>query len=127
MNFQHRIAVATRKIQAGADFHWYRFEGVGPDALVMTGCVSSGVHTRGPRKGRLKYDGPPQTVVVLDAEVAAEQERYERETGHCGECLGLGRVCAGYRDGPLWRPCPVCVGTAEAVTRDREPAAARDA
>jgi len=121
MNFAHRIAVANRKIHAGADFHWYRFEAVGPDAVVMMGCVSSGLHTRGRHKGRPKYDGPPQTVVVLNAEAAAEQERYEQVVGRCGECLGEGRVSAGYRDGTLWPICPVCAGAV--VSRDREPAA----
>lgn len=111
MNNAHAETVARRKLNAPDSFVFYRWECVGPD-LMLTGCVSSGLVTKGKRIGRPRYDGPKQSCCVTDAEILLEHQRYEAETGCCGECMGTGQVFSGwnYLTGTRYRECDVCKG-----------------
>src|SRR3990167_10978085 len=104
---QHRENVGKRKINAPPGFEWFRWEVIGPDATKLTGCISTGTYKKGPQKGRPKYDGPRQEVVVTNAEEAAELDRYEADTGRCGRCLGDGQVLAAWNHltGVSWKQC----------------------
>jgi len=113
----HDIEVALDKVGRPAGFKFYRFEALSGSDVLYTGCVA-GVYSKGPRKGKPKYDGPAQRVVVTQAEIAAQREKFERETGLCGECCGKRQVWCGWsvNEGNRYRPCPVCGEKAEAVT-----------
>ena len=115
-NPTHRENIGRRKLNAPSHFEWFRWEVIGPDAVKLTGCVSSGPYMKGPRKGRPKYDGQRQEVVITDGEVAAEVARYEAETGLCGKCMGDGRAFASWDHitGTKWKDCHACIGTGKA-------------
>jgi hypothetical protein len=113
LSMGHRERLALRKLGNPAGFEFYRWEAVG-DAVVMRGCVCSGAtYTKGKDKGRIKYDGPQRTVVVTEAEEAAERARFVQETGKCGECCGDGREFARWDhiEGTTYRPCRKCKGS----------------
>ena len=112
MNNTHHDTVARRKIGPQPElFGWYAFQVVG-DAIMFTGCVSTGRATKGKRKGRLRYDGPKIVAIVTDLEAKQEYERFEREEGECGECMGTGRVFASWHhiDGTKYATCRKCNG-----------------
>lgn len=108
--------VAMRKLGNPADFKFYAWRVVGPDAVQLTGCVTTQVYSKGPRKGRPKYEGTPQVVVVTDAEMAAERARMEREDGICGLCAGDGRLFSSWDHitGTKYKPCERCASTGKA-------------
>lgn len=112
----HREAVAERKLGSPIGFVWYAWECLDDDSVLLTGCVSSGVYEKGPKKGRPKYDGQTKKVVVTEAERVAERARYEAETGNCAECGGDGKMFAGWHHitGDKWRPCVFCEETGKA-------------
>ncbi len=117
-NIGHAQTVALRKLGHPNNFEFYRFQCIEPDGLILTGCVSSGLATKGKRKGRPRYDGKPQTTVVLESEESQEFARFEREEGKCGECMGEGWVFASwnYLTGTAHRECRRCAGTKMAPT-----------
>jgi hypothetical protein len=106
----HRERIALRKIGNVPNFHWFAWEMIGDDATLMTGCVVTRTYSKGPRKGCPVYDGERVKVVVSDSEIATERARYEQETGNCGECLGQGKVIAGWHHerGISYRECHLC-------------------
>ncbi len=109
-----REVIAASKLGNPAGFEFYRWEVVGPDAVMLTGCVCSGaIYTNGKRKGRKKYDGTPMTAVVTDAEEAAAKTRYQAQSGNCPECMGDGKEFAAwhFERGTTWRDCRACKGT----------------
>lgn len=113
MIVNHREAVANRKITAPDNWRWFRLESVG-DGVMLTGCTSSGNYTKGPRKGRPRYDGTPtDRVFVSDQECATEERRYEAETGKCATCGGDGKMWIGWKhgEGSQWAPCRACQTT----------------
>lgn len=116
MSPTHRETVGLKKLGSPAGFVWYRWEAIGAD-VILTGCVSSGVITKGARKGRPKYDGPKQQVVVTVMEEDAELARYEAETGECGHCMGDGKEFASWHhiNGTTWRECRSCHGSGKRV------------
>jgi hypothetical protein len=108
----HRATVANRKIGVIPNFLWHSWEclDTADGSVLMTGCVSSGLVTKGPRKGRPRYDGEPKRVVVTDGELLTEKARYECEEGKCSECGGDGQEFAGWNHitGTRWRECTRC-------------------
>lgn len=114
----HAESVARRKIGARAGFQFYRWECIGDDML-LTGCVCDSVYTRGPRRGKPKYDGTPIQAVVTEVELNAERRRYEEETGQCSDCLGAAKTLASAGvSGTTYRPCSMCRGTGKATSAD---------
>jgi len=111
----HRVAVATRKMGDIPNFVWFAWECLddADGGVMLTGCVSSGLVTKGKRKGRPRYDGERKRVVVTDAEWLAEKERFERETGKCSECGGDGKVLVRWDHiaGTTYGACFQCKGT----------------
>ena len=113
---EHRDRVGLRKLGDPAGFRFYSWEAfdVGDVAIVkMVGCVVTKFITRGPRKGRPKYDGEPRTVYVSEAEMVAECARWEAETGKCGRCMGVGQEWAGWSSdtGTRTETCRRCSGS----------------
>jgi len=99
-------------IEGWQGYRWQASEG---DDSIITGCVPSGVISRGPRKGRPKFR-PPQPgteriVVVSKAEMLALAAEFER-SGTCWDCKGSGEVVASsginFRN---FRPCKRCAAT----------------
>lgn len=113
----HLQRVANRKVAAPATWEWFRFEAIGDDAIMLTGCDAVSVFTKGPRKGKPTYREPQRRVVITDAEIAEEYANYEAETGKCGKCLGEGRIWWGWdhETGTKYRECPTCHGNGAAV------------
>lgn len=109
-----RERVARKKLGDPADFKFYGYEVIG-DArdILMTGCVTTKLITRGERKGQPAYEGKPQRVVVTRGEIAAAAEAYEASTGKCSECLGDGLAFAAWSHitGTTWRKCQKCSGS----------------
>jgi hypothetical protein len=113
---KHAETVARRKIDAADGWEWFRVEMVDDGIVKLTG----GVPTVGP-KGKKKW---PKLALcrasyVTEAEVVAERERYERETGKCGGCFGETREWTGWSliDGNRYRECRDCAGTGTATVR----------
>jgi hypothetical protein len=112
----HAEMIARRKIGDRAGFQFYRWECIGDDML-LTGCVCDSAYTRGPRKGKPKYDGRPIQAIVSDGELKAERLRYEAETGRCSDCLGIGKTIASAgKGGTTYRACSACQGTGKATS-----------
>ncbi len=113
----HRLAVAERK--AGGppdDTALLRVEAAGLDAVLFT-FAPFRILTRGPRKGARRFlSGQRIQCVVTDAEVQAEQERFEIESGRCSQCDGDGREVYGWDSvsGHKTRACQRCGGTGHA-------------
>jgi hypothetical protein len=111
---RHTEEVANRKLGKVEGFQWYAWRIIDPDAVLMTGDVPTGIYTRGPRKGRPKFPkGDGRSVVVTEAEELAEKQRYEAESGKCGDCCGRGEVFASWHhiEGTKYRPCGKCGGS----------------
>lgn len=78
---------------------------------VTIGPVS--IYSRGPNKGRRKYGGPRSAchkVLVTEADVQAEKNDFEAETGRCHNCFGNGLVVSAWSKvtGTGYKPCSVC-------------------
>jgi hypothetical protein len=116
MNVQHAQAVANRKIGSPEGWEWFRFEVVDDGILKLTGGVPT-INQRGNKKWPKM--SLCRTSHVIAAEIDAERERYERETGNCGSCFGEQKEWAGWNltDGNRYRPCHDCNATGKAETR----------
>lgn len=106
----HRERIGRRKLGDPVGFRWFQWQCIGTDSVLLTGCVPSGaVYTKGPRKGRIKYDGDERKVVVTDAEVEAERRRFA-DAGKCPECMGTGYLFHSWDHitGTKAKPCHLC-------------------
>lgn len=104
-------------IEGWEGYAWEALEG----GCLVTGCVPSGVYSRGPRKGKPKFrpatPGTERRVVVSDADMAQVIEEYEA-SGTCFRCKGEGKEWCGWSkdDGHRYRECSRCNGVGK-VTR----------
>jgi hypothetical protein len=92
------------------------YESVTGGVLVSGGIP--GVYTRGPRKGKPKWEGNSLTrVIVTDAEIEAERTAYSQRTGNCWRCQGAGQELVGWSrvEGQLCKPCRLCNQTGKAL------------
>lgn len=107
--------VGLRKLGNPEGFRFFRWEFIDPDTYLMTGCVVTKTYTRGPKKGRPKYDGERRNVAVTEAEIEAAREAWAIETSKCGHCSGSGKRWRGWSaaDGHRYDACPKCDGTGE--------------
>jgi hypothetical protein len=107
----HIEAVAKRKMDTPG-WEPYAWEAIGTDGTMVTGSIPRLLKS-GPRKGEKTWDGKGDKVVVVKSEILAEMARYEKETGKCCQCMGQGKVAAGWSSatGPRYRPCLICKGT----------------
>lgn len=108
----HLDEVAKRKVSGPDGWEVYGWERVGSDLLVEGGVPR--LLKAGPRKGQKTWrDVPVQKAVVTSAELTAEHDRYEAETGKCGDCYGKGEVFASWSatEGTKYRQCQRCGGT----------------
>ncbi len=71
--------------------------------------------TRGPRKGAPTWIGDEDRVVVSHQDLADQYTRFEKTTGLCSACYGIGKrnVGAGPR-GTLYQNCDPCGTTGKA-------------
>ena len=87
------------------------------DHVIRVGfnCVV-GMFKSGPRKGKEKY-GDRIVYTISPGELEAEKARYEKETGKCHRCLGVGSALVGWsRDtGERFGPCRDCNATGRAT------------
>lgn len=113
----HHDAVALRKLNCTAD-EWdaWLMEVITDDAILFTGGKPR-LKKTGKNKGKRTWDKPYRKVVVTDGEVRAEFERYEKETGLCGQCYGEKQECVGWsaKDGNKMITCRRCKGTGFAL------------
>lgn len=110
-NMHHMDTVAKQKaggIEGWEPWFYERITG----GLIIKGGVPRLI-TRGSRKGKKTWDkGSSQTVLVSFDDIDRERQRYEAETGRCGECYGEARVViAAGSCGTKYKPCPECNGT----------------
>lgn len=112
----HLETVALRKGRAKPEeaMCGWRIVGSNPecgDVLVTFGTFH--VLTRGPRKGRRRWNKPLREVVVTEAEVRDEERAYEATSGHCHRCHGKGAEWAGWsaKTGTKTAPCRRCGAT----------------
>lgn len=111
----HVDDAARRKAHLGPEwvvFHWQAVGTTSSRDSMLTLAVPRPL-TRGPRKGRNAFPKPHVEVFVSESEARSEYERFERETGKCGECSGRGKEIAGVSvaDGTRYRPCSRCLST----------------
>lgn len=112
LNFIERAAL--RKLPAG---YWaYKFETLDWQAKPPTIFRITGGKPRtlksGPRKGKLTVEpGTSIEVYVTRAEMLAEEQAYEDETGKCRACVD-GKV----RRNSAFVGCERCVGTGKRVS-----------
>lgn len=105
----HFEAVAKRKAWNIDGWEICTWEATDNNDLIVEGGIPAVTP-----KGRKHWDEDELLkVVVTEAEAAAEQERYERETGNCGECMGKAEVFAFWSatEGTQYRTCPACQGS----------------
>lgn len=118
---RHINAVAIRKcgIEGFTPYAYERLGGTqdiisGKAADIMITLGKERILTRGPRKGQKTWDTKDSVrVVVTYDEAKAERQRYEAETGNCGECFGTGQEWCVWSaaEGNRHRQCRVCLGT----------------
>lgn len=113
----HMDRVAMRKagnIEGWEPWFYQRHDG---GLLIKVGPVRT--LTRGPRKGQKTADrNISKTVLVSDEDIQSEYQRYEAETGNCGECFGDKQVLfAAGVSGNKYRECRVCSGTGKAINQ----------
>ena len=108
----------TARDKAGLGVEWetYMVEVMPPYRAPYVYHVGLGIPrllTRGPNKGRKRWDGPREELWLSGAEVEARAEQYERETGNCRECMGDGKTLARWSatEGTTYRECSRCKGT----------------
>ena len=65
-----------------------------------------------PGRGK-KWAGEEKTACISSDEIAAEEARFEAETGRCAKCNGSGQQWAGWSvvDGTRFEPCTRCNAT----------------
>lgn len=115
-SIKHAETVARRKCHAPEGFEVFKWEAIGSDAVSLTGGIPR-IITRGPRKGKKTWNKCIVTTeIVTKSEADAEQDKYEKETGRCGECMGEGKLLSGWsRDsGYTYRECSRCKGSGKA-------------
>jgi hypothetical protein len=114
---QHIESAARRKLSAVSEWKGYSFEVVAGGYIVI-GEIPMGVYSRGPKKGSPKWKGRGTKVIVSDADVKAETEKYVLDTGNCPDCLGTKEELVSWSatHGTKTRPCSVCAGSGRAVT-----------
>lgn len=104
--FGHTGAVAIRKanVPGWTPFKW---QAIGKDLL-----VTGGIEARF-KNGRPKWLKPSVQVVVTQAELRAQESRYEREHARCAVCFGTGQDWVGWsaKDGNRYEPCRACKAT----------------
>ncbi len=119
----HAETVARRKLPGlPADWRIAKWQAIGEagNAVLFTFMrVTTRVLRSGPNRGkeRRTYHKPERTSVVTREETDAEEVRYERETGKCGNCAGNGQEWAGWSaaNGHRYRECSKCGATGLAL------------
>ena len=110
MSNKHLFESAKRKAKNN-ELDAYSWEVIGSDAILVTMGIPR-ILQKGKNKGKKTWDGKFQEVVTK-AEMLEERNRYEKETGLCGECLGETKVFLGWNhiDGLSYKGCGRCFGT----------------
>lgn len=108
----HMEVVALRKIGNPTGFTLCGWEILDDDTTVVRMCLEL------PRvEGeKIRWTGEAKKACVTEAEVKAEEVRYEAETGMCADCGGTKETWAGWskNEGNKYRPCRKCGATGKA-------------
>ncbi len=102
----HGGVVAARKARV-AGWTAFKWQRVGDNSLYTGGVQGT------KRNGKPKWSKPHTSFAVTEAELKAERERYEAETGRCHSCFGRGEEFAKWSkdEGTTYRPCRICNAT----------------
>jgi len=111
-DLRHLESAARRKLGASQEWLGYRYESFTGGYLVV-GAIPVGFVSRGPRKGKPKWKGEGDKVVLSNVEVQVEEEHYVRTTGNCPECFGTKEQFASWsvKEGLKTSPCQACGAT----------------
>lgn len=105
-------AEAAGKRMLGIDeFEWFSWESIN-GGIVLEGGIP---YLDG--SGKKKWDtSAAKKVFVSEADARAEYNRYEQETGKCGDCFGKGQVLASWHhiNGTTLAECRKCGGSGDA-------------
>lgn len=110
MNGKHAYNAALKKVKASKGYSVFAWEVLTVGETLFRCALELGED----EEGYMKWDDSTEkTCVISDEEAQAEQELYERETGNCGECMGTGKVWAGWsvESGNTYCPCKECNAT----------------
>ncbi len=124
MNNTHMIQVARNQHGLDASYHWSMMKVVDQKmGLTLIELGQRRVLTKGPRKGQEVPKPPYFKAYVTQYQGEQEQSAYEARTGNCGECLGEGRVFAGWHhiEGDKFAECRKCNASGKATARPPSP------
>jgi hypothetical protein len=109
-HLHHIENVARQRAQLPPEWEAYAWEYLEGGATRIEGSVPT-IDAQGK-----KHWEKGTVYIVSDAEAETERQRYERETRHCGFCLGTGKELAEWSPerGAIYRPCTYCHGNPKA-------------
>jgi len=107
------LAAMAKLTNPDPTWHWCSWESVNGGQSVK------GSATTEKKSGGMKWlpKSEHDTVIVSDADLQAQRDKYEAETGNCSECEGTKEQWAGWNHetGHKWKPCTKCGATGKAV------------
>jgi hypothetical protein len=108
IDFFNQVVIAKHNKPIG--WHWHSLDAheMPEDFVKVTGSVPTGVVSRGPRKGSMKWSAPSESVFIRMSEVRAAEREFEQQTGKC-------HCCQGEPPKAGKQPCVVCKGTGKPV------------
>lgn len=110
MSYNAIEALARRRAGGSAGWKCSSYRAIDGGTLVE-GSETEPI-TRGPRRGRPRWIGEKWIGFVSRAEQAAEEARYEQETGNCHQCESGQKAWRwSVENGRETRPCERCSGT----------------
>lgn len=113
--------IAKKLIDAPPEWRWRSIEwleGANGGINKMVGGVYPATYKSGPRKGRTNFRKPQRedTLYFGDGVLQSVKDDWERSTGNCSTCFGIGRELVGVSvvDGDRHSPCRRCGSTGRA-------------
>jgi len=106
-------AVAHAKLKpTDPTFKFLNWQATDDGSNILEGAPTR-IVVRGKHKGRAKFNGQKQIVVVTEAEHKEAELAYEIATGKCSKCIGSGREFAKWDHitGTWFRACSKCTGS----------------
>ncbi len=103
------LAAMSKIKNCPENWYWCRWEAL-DGGTVVTGSEST-ISKSGKRTWKGKDER--QKVIITDADVQDQKDKYESETGNCWKCCGTSEEWAGWNHetGDSWKPCKRCDAT----------------
>ena len=93
---------------------------VGDNIIRIGFCDMGPPYKSGPRKGRARFlTKTKRDVYIQGSDIEAEKSTYEKDTGECSQCLGIGETvksCCSVK-GTTMRECAKCGGSGHASVK----------